>query len=105
MALDLETVKEIIKNYADDVRKIMPVEKVILYGSYAKGNMTDESDVDVCIFLKSFGNEDKHDILVKLLGLIYKYDLYIEHNIFEISDLYTDNPFVIEVLRTVIEIY
>jgi predicted nucleotidyltransferase len=104
MALDFETITLIIKNYADEVRQIMPVEKVFLYGSYAKGYATEESDVDVCFFLKNFGNKDKHDIMIKLLGLIYKYNIYIEPNVFEESDLYTDNPFVKEVLRTGIEI-
>jgi predicted nucleotidyltransferase len=104
MALDFEAINLIVKNYADEVRQIMPVEKVVLYGSYAKGTATEESDVDICFFLKDFGNKDKHDILVNLLGLIYKYNLYIEPNVFEASDLYNDNPFVKEVLRTGIEI-
>jgi predicted nucleotidyltransferase len=83
----------------------MPLEKVVLYGSFAKGSATEDSDVDVCFFLTSFGNITKHDILVKLLGLTYKYDLYIEPNVFEVSDLYDDNPFVKEVLSTGIEIF
>jgi hypothetical protein len=42
--------------------------------------------------------------MVSLLGFIYKYNIYIEPNVFEESDLYDDNPFVKEVLRTGIEI-
>jgi predicted nucleotidyltransferase len=104
MALDLETISVFAKSYADDVRQILPVEKALLYGSYANGNATEESDIDICFFLKSFGGNDKHDIIVKLLGLVYKYNLYIEPNVFEVSDLYTDNPFVKEVIRSGIEI-
>ncbi|MDR1165060.1 MAG: nucleotidyltransferase domain-containing protein [Deltaproteobacteria bacterium] len=104
MTLDVETVKAIVKQYADDVRQVTPVYKVILYGSYAKGYATEYSDVDVCFFLASFGDKDKHDILVTLIGLTYKYDLCVEPNVFEISDLYDDNPFVKEVLRAGIEI-
>jgi predicted nucleotidyltransferase len=104
MALDLETVNKVVKSYADDVRQLMPVEKVILYGSYAKGIAADDSDIDVCFFLTSFGDKEKHDIMLKLMGLIHKYGLYIDPNVFEVSDLYTDNPFVKEVLRTGIEI-
>ncbi|MDR3185779.1 MAG: nucleotidyltransferase domain-containing protein [Christensenellaceae bacterium] len=104
MALDLETISSIVKNYADEVRKIMPIEKVLLYRSYAKGLASEDSDVDVCFFLTSFGDSDSHDIIVKMLGLAHKYNIFIEPIAFEVSDLYDDNPFVKEVLRTVIEI-
>jgi hypothetical protein len=55
-------------------------------------------------FLTSFNNIEKHDIMVKLFLFAHKYDLYIEPNVFEVSDLYNDNPFVKEALRTGIEI-
>jgi predicted nucleotidyltransferase len=57
MALGLEIVSAAVKSYANKVRQILPVEKVVLYGSYAKGNATKHSDVDVCFFLASFGGE------------------------------------------------
>jgi predicted nucleotidyltransferase len=50
MAINFETITSIIKNYADEVRQTMPVVKVILFGSYAKGTATEQSDVDVCFF-------------------------------------------------------
>ncbi|MDR1084817.1 MAG: nucleotidyltransferase domain-containing protein [Deltaproteobacteria bacterium] len=93
-----------MKNYANEVRQILPVEKVELYGSYAKGNATKQSDVDVCFFLASFGGEKWIDIMVKLFDLSYKYRSFIEPMGFEVSDLYDDNPFVKEVLLTGIEI-
>jgi predicted nucleotidyltransferase len=104
MALDLETVSSIVKNYADEVRKTLPIIKVFLYGSYAKGIASEDSDVDVCFFLSSFGELDRHDITVDMLGLAHKYNIFIEPIAFEESDLYDDNPFVKEVLRTGIEI-
>jgi hypothetical protein len=42
--------------------------------------------------------------MITLLYLSSKYQLGIEPNVFEVSDLYNDNPFVKEVLRTGIEI-
>jgi predicted nucleotidyltransferase len=104
MALDLETVVTILKSYVADVRKVMSVDKVMLYGSYAKGYARKDSDVDVCFFLTSFDDMTKHDIIVKLFLLAHEYNLYIEPNVFEVSDIYDDNPFVKEVLRTGIEI-
>jgi hypothetical protein len=34
----------------------------------------------------SFGDEDKISVMMKLLKLIYKYELYIEPNVFEVSE-------------------
>jgi predicted nucleotidyltransferase len=104
MAFDIEKVKSTVKLYADEIRQILPVGKVFLYGSYAKGSATEYSDVDVCFFLTSYQDETWREIMLKLLDLSYKYKLDIEPNVFEVSDFYTDNPFVKEVLRTGIEI-
>lgn len=54
MAVDFKTISETAKNYADDVRHAMPVDKVVLFGSYAKGTATEQSDIDICFFLHSF---------------------------------------------------
>ncbi|MDR3153606.1 MAG: nucleotidyltransferase domain-containing protein [Deltaproteobacteria bacterium] len=104
MALDLKTVTSIVKTYADEVRRTMPIQKVVLYGSYAKGLASEDSDVDVCFFLSSFADQKREDIMIEMFGLARKYKLYIEPIAFEVSDLYDDNPFVKEVLRTGIEI-
>lgn len=42
----------IAKKYADAVRKMMAVSDVILYGSYAKGSATDNSDIDIAVIVK-----------------------------------------------------
>jgi hypothetical protein len=42
--------------------------------------------------------------MTELFCLSYKYKLAIEPNVFEVSELEDDNPFVKEVLRTGIEI-
>jgi predicted nucleotidyltransferase len=104
MAFDLEKVKSTVKTYADEIRQILLVGKVFLYGSYVKGSATEYSDVDVCFF-NSFGDETWDDIMIKLFNLSYKYKLDIEPNVFEVSDFYTDNPFVKEMLSTGIEIH
>jgi predicted nucleotidyltransferase len=40
-----------VTKYANGVRSVLPVNRVILYGSYTKGNATDLSDVDIYSFL------------------------------------------------------
>ena len=99
---DIETVTAIIRQYIADVKKIMPIDKVYLYGSYAKETQRENSDVDICFFSHAFESRRSLDVLTELFYLKIKYDkeLLIEPNAFPTSELYTDNPFVKEVLRT-----
>ena len=103
MTPNLEAVIATVKNYAEDVRQNMPVEEVFLYGSYASGLAREDSDIDVRFFLIDFSDKYKYNIIVIILKLANKYDLFIKPNAFEVADLY-DDPFVREVLRTGIEI-
>ncbi|WP_461256237.1 nucleotidyltransferase domain-containing protein [Treponema sp. R80B11-R83G3] len=107
MARDIETVTAIVRQYIADVQKAMPIDKVYLYGSYAKGAQRENSDVDICFFSQAFESRRTLDILTELFYLKIKYDkdLLIEPNAFPLSELDNDNPFVNEVLRTGTEIY
>jgi predicted nucleotidyltransferase len=101
MALDIETVQKIAKDYITEVRKIMHIDKVYLYGSYAKGTYDDASDVDICFFSNQFENRRTVDILTELLMPTLKFpQVYIEPKAFPTSEINNDNPFVKEVLRT-----
>ena len=44
MALDFTSIIDVTKSYANDVRRVFPVEKAILFGSYAKGTANAQSD-------------------------------------------------------------
>jgi predicted nucleotidyltransferase len=103
MAVDIETVTQSARQYANDVRSVMPVDKVMLFGSFAKGTATPQSDVDICFFLDSYGDKTGMDILQDLLGLTKGYGkkgIFFEPLVFETSELDNDNPFVKEILRT-----
>jgi predicted nucleotidyltransferase len=101
MAVDFEAVTQICRQYADDVRRAMPVDKVMLFGSYAKGTADEQSDIDICFFLDNYGGRERMDIIVDLLGLSHRYKrAYFEPIAFETSELDNDNPFVKEILRT-----
>jgi predicted nucleotidyltransferase len=101
MAVDFEAVNIAAKAYADKVRSIMPVEKAVLFGSYAKGDATELSDVDVCFFLADFGEKRRVDVLKELIGLTRgNKDVFFEPTVFPISEIRRDNPFVKEILRT-----
>jgi predicted nucleotidyltransferase len=80
----------------------MPIDKAVLYGSYAKGTANEHSDVDICFFSKAFEDKRSVDIVIDLLGIAGKYhpDFCFEPRVFPTSEIENDNPFVKEVLRT-----
>ena len=100
MAVDTEAVMQASKRYADDVRHTMPVDRVILFGSYAKGTADKCSDVDICFFLENYGGKRRVDIIGDLLRLTRGYKEGFEPIAFPTSEIYNDNPFVKEILRT-----
>ena len=102
MALNIEAVNDIVLQYISTVKNAMPIDKVYLYGSYAKGTQKEESDVDLCFFSHAFEERRSFDVLTDLFYLKTKYDklVLIEPNAFPTSELYNDNPFVKEILRT-----
>jgi len=106
MVTDSKTIITIVRQYIDDVKEAMPIDKVYLYGSYAKGTQRKNSDIDLCFFSQAFESRRNLDILTELFYLKIKYDkdILIEPYAFPVSELYNDNPFVKEILRTGYEI-
>jgi predicted nucleotidyltransferase len=105
VATDIKAVKQHVENYARDVCEVFPVDKVVLFGSYAKGLATEQSDIDVCFFLSSFENKRRVDIIKELLRLMRKYKgVYFEPTVFPTDEIQNDNPFVKEILRTGVEL-
>jgi len=105
MVVDFENTRQIAKDYAENVRLILPVDKVVIYGSYAKGTATEISDVDICFFLHDFAGKSRVDIIGELLRLcrVYK-GAFFEPIAFATSEIERGNPFVKEILATGIEI-
>ena len=105
MAIDNETIKRTIVNYVDDVKNAMPIDRVFLFGSYAKGNADSNSDIDICFFSNSFENQNSLDIIKLLFRMTRKYGEYdIQPTAFSMFDIENDNPFVKEIIRTGIEL-
>ncbi len=46
--------------------------KVILYGSYARGEQEQDSDVDIALLLQDKGSEEMHD---RMLDIVVDYEL------------------------------
>ena len=101
MVINNETIAQTIDNYVEDVKNAMPIDRVFLFGSYAKGNADKHSDIDLCFFSDDFENQDTIEIVKMLFRMTRKYKgMDIQPIAFSTSDLETDNPFVKEILRT-----
>jgi len=106
MAVDIKEISEIVKQYANDVRNVMTVDRAVLFGSYAKGTASEQSDIDICFFLPSFHGRSRKDIIYDLLRISdvsYK-GIYFEPIAFPSSEIERGNPFVMEIINTGIEI-
>ena len=71
--------------------------KIMLFGSYASGRASEQSDIDVAIWAKGFTGARAYDI-EKIAHIISKYPL-IELHTFSSADLEL-NPFTEEILLT-----
>ena len=101
MVVNNEAINQVIEDYVEDVRSAMPIDKVYLFGSYAKGTADEHSDIDLCFFSNSFEDRDAIEIVKILFRMTRPYKgMDIEPHAFTMSDLETDNPFVKEILRT-----
>jgi predicted nucleotidyltransferase len=101
MAIDIKTINKTIEEYVSDVRQTMSIDKVYLYGSYAKGTFNEYSDVDICFFSDEFENQRTVDILTRLISLTRTYkDIDIEPRAFPTSEINRGNPFVHEIITT-----
>ena len=52
--LDQRTVINTVTRYADIVTRELSPAAIVLYGSYAKGNANDDSDIDVAVIYNGF---------------------------------------------------
>ena len=73
-----ENIKKIVLEFGGRLKKQgVPVEKLIVFGSYARGKARKESDVDVCVVSSKFG-KDTVDELQFLLKQSWRVDARIE---------------------------
>ena len=104
MVTDIKEVNRIAHLFAEDVKQVMPFEKAVLFGSYAKGYALKSSDVDICFFME-YNGKQRVEIITELLRIGGKYpDVAFEPLVFESSELQNGNPFVREIISTGIEL-
>jgi uncharacterized protein len=77
-------VKKILAQFIKETKKRIPVEKVILFGSYAKGAPTKYSDIDIAVISPSFAHMNELERIKLLLDCAHqiKYDLPMDMETF-----------------------
>ena len=95
--MDKTNVIGIVRQYAELVNSAFESKKIFLFGSYAKGNYREDSDIDVAVVLKDF--ENAIDIQLELMKLRRKIDSRIEPHPFREQDFEQSNPLASEILK------
>lgn len=93
-------IKEIVKRYYTILlNEGYPVEKILLFGSYAQGRQNESSDIDIAIVLRNF-SKDKFNTRLELMKYTHGFDEVIEPHPFLSSEFDESDPFVSEILKT-----
>ena len=92
-------INNILNRFIGLVSAEFPLKSAYLFGSYAKGNAGDYSDIDLAVVSDKFEGSRFFD-KKKLNKYILKTSIDIEVHPFRTEDFTVDNPFVKEILET-----
>ncbi len=99
-----KNILEIIIKYIQEISKEISIDKVIIFGSYAKNCYNEDSDIDIAIFSKDFKStsiiEDMSFLLIKTSGL----GIDLQPQPFTLDDYSNPDGLVKEILDTGIEL-
>jgi predicted nucleotidyltransferase len=80
------------------------LDSAYLFGSYAKGKSTDDSDIDVALIFTNLDDSKRFEIQVQLMLLAATIDSRIEPHPISHADFNSANPFVAEIKKTGIKL-
>jgi predicted nucleotidyltransferase len=94
-----------IEKYIDSVaRQKTGLISAYVFGSYAKDQQRDESDIDIALVIDNLPDKDRFDTQVKLMILASQIDTRIEPHPISKEEFISNNPFAIEIRKTGIEL-
>lgn len=97
-------IQKIIDRYIKILKKDnLPIQQVILYGSYAKNKQHKDSDIDICVISPKF--KDDLSAMQYLLKKTDAVDLRLEPVGFAPKYFKDENPLAYEIKRTGIKVY
>ena len=101
MDANTKRAEEVARDFVNEVKKHISVNKAVLYGSYAKGNYDNGSDLDIAIFSENFNNKRFVDATAFLFAFARKYkEICIEPVGFSDMDLKNGSPFIKEIISS-----
>lgn len=101
-----DDIRKIIEDYLKELSSEIKIDKVILFGSYAKGNHGIDSDIDLAIFSDSFKDMDRIESIKYLLKKARKFrGVDLQPISFTNEDHKERLGIVDDVLKTGIELY
>lgn len=95
--MDNSDVIKIAKQFAIIVKKKYNTKRTILFGSYAKGTGTKDSDIDIAVIFKDY--DDSINMQLELMRLRRKIDNRIEPYPFKEIDFNYSNPLANEIIK------
>lgn len=100
MASVPQPIQEIISDYLQRIGNQIKINKVILFGSYAKGQSSSDSDIDLAVFSDDFIGMEPIERFRFLFLQGTDYGLDLQPLAFTIGDLTEPAGLVAEILKT-----
>lgn len=98
--MDKESALKTIRRFKDIIeRKNVKVSKIILFGSYARGNYRDDSDIDVIVISDDFAPMDYWERIDFLSETIYELFEPIEATSFTTKEWEASDSFLVDYAR------
>ncbi len=104
MAAIPESIQQTIKDYIKQIRNQIPVEKAFIFGSYARGTYTSDSDIDLAIFSSHFENMERIEGFRFLFLQAMDYDIDLQPQPFTLQEFREPLGIVEEIITYGIEI-
>jgi len=73
-----DIVRDKVLSFYDAIKAVLPVKKVLLYGSHAKGQATEDSDIDVAVVVDETDHTKRIEITSRLFHAAFGIDAAIE---------------------------
>ena len=94
--VNIEKAIEIAKEYKDLVAEHLTLKALYLYGSYSKGNYTEDSDIDIAVVVERMSDDYFED--TPLLWKLKRKISNLIEPVLLIED--TNNPLYADILKT-----
>lgn len=97
--MDKDRAIKLVRKYVSFlIEKKYNIKDVYIFGSFAKGNYTKDSDIDLALVIDNI--KDSFDLDIELMKLTRDFGYIIEPHSFNVKDFNINNPIVYEIIKT-----